>query len=47
MRRVRAREPRGENYERLWTMVVAAYPGYAACLDWVQHPIPLVVLVPA
>ena len=47
VRRVRTREPRGEEYERLWALVVAAYPGYAAYLDWVRHPIPLVVLDPA
>jgi deazaflavin-dependent oxidoreductase (nitroreductase family) len=44
VRRVDAREAGGEEYERLWRMVVAAYPGYAAYLEWVGHPIPLVVL---
>lgn len=46
VRMVRAREAAGEEYERLWRMVVAAYAGYAAYLDWVGHPMPLVVLEP-
>ncbi len=47
VRRVRAREAGGEEHDRLWRMVVAAYPGYAAYLEWVGHAIPLVVLDPA
>jgi len=43
-RPVRAREAAGDEYGRLWTMVVAAYPGYAAYLMWAQRVIPLVVL---
>jgi deazaflavin-dependent oxidoreductase (nitroreductase family) len=46
VRTMRAREAAGVEYERLWRMVVAAYPGYAAYLEWVGHPIPLVVLEP-
>jgi deazaflavin-dependent oxidoreductase (nitroreductase family) len=46
VRALRAREAAGEEYERLWRMVVAAYPGYAAYLAWVGHAIPLVVLDP-
>jgi deazaflavin-dependent oxidoreductase (nitroreductase family) len=42
--RVRAREAAGEEYERLWRMVVAAYPGYEAYLEWADRVIPLVVL---
>jgi deazaflavin-dependent oxidoreductase (nitroreductase family) len=43
-RRLRGREAVGDEYERLWKMVVAAYPGYAAYRDWLDRPIPLVVL---
>ena len=46
-RSVRAREAAGEEYDRRWQMVVAAYPGYAAYLTWVGHRIPIVVLDPA
>jgi deazaflavin-dependent oxidoreductase (nitroreductase family) len=46
VRSVRAREAAGEEYDRLWRMVVAAYPGYAAYLGWAQRVIPLVVLEP-
>jgi deazaflavin-dependent oxidoreductase (nitroreductase family) len=44
VRQVRAREAAGDEYDRLWTMVVAAYPGYQAYLAWAQRVIPLVVL---
>ena len=46
VRRVRAREAAGEEYDRLWELVVAHYPGYAAYKEWVQYVIPLVVLEP-
>jgi F420H(2)-dependent quinone reductase len=44
VRRVRAREADGEEYKRLWQLVVAAYAGYEAYLEWAQRRIPLVVL---
>ena len=44
VRHVRAHEASGEEYERLWKMVVAAYPGYEAYLEWAHRVIPLVVL---
>jgi F420H(2)-dependent quinone reductase len=44
---VRAREAQGDEYERLWALVVAQYPGYAAYQAWAQRVIPLVVLEPA
>ena len=44
VRNVRAREAEGEEYDRLWRMVVAAYPGYEAYLAWAHRFIPLVVL---
>ncbi len=44
---VRAREAEGEEYDRLWRMVVASYPGYQAYLAWAHRVIPLVVLDPA
>ena len=44
VRSVRAREADGEEYDRLWRMVVAAYPGYEAYLAWAHRVIPLVVL---
>jgi deazaflavin-dependent oxidoreductase (nitroreductase family) len=44
VRKVRAREATGEEYERLWRMVVAAYPGYQAYVAWAHRLIPLVVL---
>jgi deazaflavin-dependent oxidoreductase (nitroreductase family) len=47
VRRVRAREAAGDEYSRLWRMVVAAYPGYEVYLEWVHRVIPLVVLEPA
>jgi F420H(2)-dependent quinone reductase len=43
-RAVHAREAAGDEYERLWAQVVAAYPGYEAYRDRAQRPIPLVVL---
>ena len=46
IRRMRAREAAGEEYERLWRMVVAAYPATRPISEWVGHPIPLVVLDP-
>jgi deazaflavin-dependent oxidoreductase (nitroreductase family) len=47
VRPVRAREAAGAEYDRLWRLVVAAYPGYEAYLDWARRRIPLVVLDPA
>lgn len=47
IRSVRAREAGGEEYDRLWRMVVAAYAGYEACLTWAHRGIPLVVPDPA
>jgi deazaflavin-dependent oxidoreductase (nitroreductase family) len=44
VRTVRSREAGGEEYHRLWSMVVAAYPGYEAYLAWAHRAIPLVVL---
>ena len=44
VRRVRAREAAGEEYDGLWKLVVAAYPGYEAYLEWADRVIPLVVL---
>ena len=46
VRQVRAREATGDEYDRLWKMVVAAYPGYQAYLAWARRAIPLVVLEP-
>ncbi len=43
-RAVRAREASGEEYERLWLLVNAAYPGYEAYREWAHRTIPLVVL---
>jgi deazaflavin-dependent oxidoreductase (nitroreductase family) len=43
-RRVRAREAQGEEYERLWKLAVAAYPGYEAYQEWTAGRIPVVVL---
>ena len=42
--KVCAREAAGEEYDRLWKLVVAAYPGYEAYLEWADRVIPLVVL---
>jgi deazaflavin-dependent oxidoreductase (nitroreductase family) len=44
VRAVRAREAAGDEYERLWRMVVGVYPGYEAYLEWAHRVIPLVVL---
>ena len=44
VRRVQAREAEGDEYDRLWTLVVAAYPGYEAYQQWAHRHIPLVVL---
>ena len=44
VRRVRAREAAGAEYERLWKLVTAAYPGYEAYREWTEQVIPLVVL---
>ena len=44
VRKVRAREAAGQEYDRLWKLVVAAYPGYDAYLEWAHRTIPLVVL---
>jgi F420H(2)-dependent quinone reductase len=44
VRQVRTREAQGEEYERLWAMVVAAYPGYATYREWAKRTIPLVIL---
>jgi len=46
VRLVLAREAAGDEYERLWKMVVAAYPGYQAYTAWARRVIPLVVLEP-
>jgi deazaflavin-dependent oxidoreductase (nitroreductase family) len=45
-RRVRAREAASAEYDRLWGMVNAAYPGYERYRAWAGRPIPLVVLEP-
>ena len=46
MRRMRAREAGAEEYDRLWRLVVAAYPGYAAYRLWVRRAIPVIILEP-
>jgi deazaflavin-dependent oxidoreductase (nitroreductase family) len=46
-RRVRAREATGDEYDRLWRMVNASYPGYERYRVWARRHIPLVVLEPA
>ncbi len=43
-RAVRAHEAQGEEYQRLWQLVNAAYPGYEAYREWAHRTIPLVVL---
>ena len=43
-RAVRAHDAAGEEYERLWQLVNAAYPGYEAYREWAHRTIPLVVL---
>ena len=45
-RAMRAQEAAGEEYERLWQLVNAAYPGYEAYREWAHRTIPLVVLSP-
>ena len=42
----RATEAEGPERDRLWALVVAAYPGYAVYRDRTDRPIPLVVLTP-
>lgn len=42
----RAREATDAEVERLWSMAVAAYPGYAVYRDRTDRPIPLFVLEP-
>ena len=44
LRPVGAYEASGEEWDRLWALVVAAYPGYAAYRRWIHRPVPLVVL---
>ena len=46
-RSYRASEATGPERDRLWDLVVDAYPGYAAYRDRTERPIPLVVLAPA
>ena len=47
-RAVRAREAVAAEYDRLWALVTAAYPGYLDYqVRWGERRIPLVVLVPA
>ncbi len=41
---VTARAATGEEHERLWPMITAAYPGYAAYAQRTTRPIPVVVL---
>jgi len=43
-RPVTGREAAGDEYERLWQLVNAAYPGYEAYREWAHRTIPLVVL---
>jgi deazaflavin-dependent oxidoreductase (nitroreductase family) len=46
-RPVRAREADGAEYDRLWAMVTAAYPGYVLYRDRIRRHVPLVILEPA
>lgn len=46
-RTVMAREATGDEYDRLWAMVTAAYPGYVLYRERIQRHVPLVVLEPA
>lgn len=39
-----ARDTTGEEYERLWRMVVAAYPGFETYRQWAHRAVPLFVL---
>jgi deazaflavin-dependent oxidoreductase (nitroreductase family) len=43
----RAHEATGEEYDRLWAVVTAAYPGYQVYRERTDRPIPLFVLEPA
>lgn len=43
----RAREAQGEEYERRWATVTAAYPGYQVYRERTDRPIALFVLEPA
>ena len=43
----RAHEATGEEFERLWRVVTAAYPGYQVYQDRTDRAIPLFVLEPA
>jgi deazaflavin-dependent oxidoreductase (nitroreductase family) len=43
---VRAREAEGAEWERLWSLVSADYPGYVLYRDRIHRPVPLVVLEP-
>ena len=42
----RAHEATGEEFERLWPVVTAAYPGYQVYRDRTDRAIPLFVLEP-
>lgn len=44
LRRVRSSEAEGPEWERLWALVTAAYPGYAVYERWIHRPVPLVIL---
>jgi len=44
VRPVHSYEASDAEWDRLWTLVTAAYPGYLAYQRWIQRPIPLVVL---
>jgi deazaflavin-dependent oxidoreductase (nitroreductase family) len=46
-RRVRARDARGDERERLWAKMVALYPSYAEYQQKTSRQIPVVVLEPA
>lgn len=46
VRPMRAREATGPEGDRLWEMVIRAYPGYAVYRDVARRQIPLVVLEP-
>ncbi len=43
----RAHEAVGDEFDRLWPVVIAAYPGYADYQDRTERAIPLFVLEPA
>ena len=42
----RVHEAIGDEFEQLWTVVTAAYPGYQVYRDRTDRPIPLFVLAP-